>query len=239
MIYLTKPEVEYKIEDLPFIDELNFQKSEDNVYFTIDNVTYAFFPMEHKGLHKAIDQIIMTGHYLYGKNEEFRRAYLELYDNREFNINYRTVNDGRHLFTRDLFHLFLYGIIASSYLSTLPPKPVHYFARPIADEKNPSLEAFLKEEFQINKRYRKMDGTPFYNYIMKKSFIMPNNNIIGGDINICPVTDIIHDVKSVSENINKLATFIFKKMIDSNIQEDVQFCKTFIDSSWSPYLQAN
>lgn len=68
---------------------------------------------------------------------------------------------------------------------------------------------------------------------------MPNNNIIGGDINICPVTDIIHDVKSVSENINKLATYIFKKMIDSNIQEDVQFCKTFIDASWSPYLQAN
>ena len=239
MIYLTQHEVEYKIEDLPFIKDLDFQETEDNVLFTIDDNSYAFFPMEHRGLHQAIDQIIMTGHYLYGKNEDFRRAYLELYENHEFNINYRTVNDGRHLFTRDLFHLFLYGIIASSYINTLPEKPFHYFTRPIADEKNPSLEAFMKEELQKNKKYRKTNGTPFYNYIMKKSFVMPNNNIIGGDINICPIASVIPDVKAISKNINTLATYVFKKLIDSGIQEDVKFCKTFLDSSWSPYLQAN
>ena len=85
-----------------------------------------------------------------------------------------------------------------------------------------------------------MDGTPFYNYIMKKSFIMPSNNIeFNQGINICPVAGIIHDVKSISENINRLATYVFKKMINSSIMEDVNFCKTFIDSSWSPYLKAN
>ena len=106
MIYLTKPEVEYKLTDLPFIDELNFQEYEDNVEFTINDELTVIFPIEHRNLHSAIDQIIMTGHYLYGVNQEFRKAYRELYDGREVNINYRKVNEGRLLFTKDLFHLF-------------------------------------------------------------------------------------------------------------------------------------
>lgn len=98
----------------------------------------------------------------------------------------------------------------------------------------------MKDEHEIDKKYRRMDGTPFYNYIMKKSFIMPSNNIaFSQDINICPISDIIHDVKSISENINRLATYVFKKMVNSSIIEDSNFCKTFIDPSWSPYLKAN
>jgi hypothetical protein len=42
MIYLTQHEVEYKIEDLPFIKDLDFQETEDNVLFTIDDNLYAF-----------------------------------------------------------------------------------------------------------------------------------------------------------------------------------------------------
>ena len=240
MIYLSKAEVEYKLTDLPFISELNYQEYENNVEFTINDEMTILFPVEHKKLHNAIDQIIMTGHYLYGKNPEFRKAYRDIYDGREFNINYRTVNEGRLLFTKDLFHLFLYGIVTASYINTLPEKPVHFFARPICDEKNPSLEQFMKDEHEIDKKYRRMDGTPFYNYIMKKSFIMPSNNIaFSQDINICPISDIIHDVKSISENINRLATYVFKKMVNSSIIEDSNFCKTFIDPSWSPYLKAN
>lgn len=239
MIYLTEQMIETKIEDFNFIKDFSFEKTDDNVIFKINDEMTIMFPVEHRKLHQAIDQIIMTGHYLYGKNDEFRDAYRKVYNGREFNINYRTLHEGRHVFTKNLFSLFLYGINASTYINSLPDKPFHYFARPVRDEKNPSLEQFMKDEHIKDIKYRKMDGTPFYNYIMKKSFVMPTNNLANGDIHICPITDIMKDVKNISSNINKLAVYVFTNLMNSGIDEYVMFCKSFIDSSWSPYLKAN
>lgn len=239
MIYLTKEEIEQKLEDLSILNELNLTFYEDNIGFTINDEITMIFPMEHNKLNLAIDQIIMTGHYLYGKNEDFRKTYQNVYDGKEFSITYRNNTEARKTFTKDLFNLFLYGIVTSSYINTLPEKPFHYFARPIADEKNTSLMQFLQEEHQKDKKYMRKDGTPFYNYIMKKSFVIPSNNKNCADISICPISDIIPAMKLISGNINKLAVYVFKKLINSGIEENVKFCKTFIDSSWSPYLQAN
>lgn len=237
MIYITKELLNYKIEDLPFFDELKLEKT-GSVYFELNGQPRSVFPLDHKGLHKSIDQIIMTGHYLYGKNRDFRDAYREANDNREFNINYTTVDAARPFFFNDLFHLFLYGIVTYSYIKDMPESPIHYFTRPIFDEKNPSLEQFMTEERQIDKKYRRMDGTPFYNYIMKKSAIMPSN-FMDTAVTICPIKRNVPEIKAIASNINELAVYVFKRLLDTGTKEDIQFCKSFIDESWSPYLKAN
>lgn len=239
MIYLIKNEVERTLDNLKIKDEIQLETYPDNVMFTIDETPTILFPATHKGLNEAIDQIIMTGHYLYGKNESFRKKYLELYEGHEFNINYRTLNDGRQILTKNLFNLFLYGIVTSSYIKDMTDKPYHYMARPVYDEKNPSLEQFIKNERLTNKSYRKTDGTPFYNYILKKTFVLPSNNNECDDICICPISRIIPEMKNISANLNRLAVCVFKKLINSSIEEDVKFCKSFIDESWSPYLKCN
>lgn len=239
MIFLTKQEIEYKLEDLPFFKELKFDTTVDAFIYEKNGELRTIFPVEREETHRAIDQIIMTGHYLYSVNREFREDYLKVYDGKEFNINYRTFQEGRLIFFKDLFHLFLFGIVVPSYIKDLPEKPIHYFARPIKDEPNPSLQKFLNEEKKINNKYRRMDGTPFYNYIMKKSFIMPSNGIIGGNLNICPIARIVPEIKSIAVNLNEMAVYVFKKLLDCGTKDDKEFCKTFIDTSWSPYLKAN
>ena len=237
MIYITKDTLNYKLEDLPFYNELKLDLS-GCISFELDGTPRSLYPMDHKGLHKSIDQIIMTGHYLYGKNRDFRDAYRNANDSREFNINYNKVEIGRVLFFRNLFNLFLYGIVASTYIDDLPESPIHYFARPIMDEKNPSLDQFMNEERSLDKKYRRMDGTPFYNYIMKKSAIMPNN-MLDNPITICPIKRSVPEIKQISSNLSELAVYVFKRLLNEGTPEQKNFCKSFIDESWSPYLKAN
>lgn len=239
MIYLTKEEINYKLENIPFYKELEIEDVEKSFLFKINNTPRSIFPVDHKGLHRSIDQIIMTGHFLYGKNRKFREAYLQAMDNHEFNINYKSVEEARTFFTRNMFNLFLYGIVTYSYINSLSDSPMHYFARPIVDERNPSLEQFLKEEREINKHYKRTDGTPFYNYIMKKSFALnPSMNNFSTNI-VCPIKRNIPEIKQISSNINELAVYVFKRMLSVGTDEDKKFIKSFIDESWSPYLKAN
>lgn len=237
MIYLPKDITDIKLEDLHFFNELEFDRT--NYLFKLNDTIRSIFPSTHKGSFRSIDQIIMTGHYLYGKNRDFREEYMQNHDGKEFNINFSTVDEGKNIFFKNIFNLFLFGIVTPTYIKDLPEQPIHYLARPIVDEKNPSLVNFLLEEKAISgNKYRRGDGTPFYNYILKKSAVMPN---VGGTspIIICPIKNNVPEIKMVAENLNVFAKAIFDRILISGTPEEKNFAKSFIDGSWSPYLKAN
>ena len=240
MIYLTKDLIDLRISELTNYKELEFNI--ENYTFNYKGATVPIFPAESKNWLKVMDQLLMTGHYLYGKNPEFRQAFLAATDGRELNINYNKKEDIKVILTRNVFNTLLYGLIAGTYLKSLPDTPIHYFARPIADEKNPSLDNFLEQERQENPKYRRMDGTPFYNYIMKKSYVMNPNTVSPVDrvpaTIICPIKNYVPEIRKAAEYLYTFASEVYKVAFEYSDPSFKAFLKSFVDESWSPYLKA-
>lgn len=210
------------------------------LYKNKQGVETSIFTLDDNRYWKPYDQILLLGHYLYSINEEFRNAYLEAFG-KEFILDKMDKNFSCKFFVKNYFNLFLYGIVVATYVKNMSNNPLHYLARPIADEPNMSLRNYLKNETnKLHKPVTNKLGGPFYCYDRKKSMVMPN--AMGSSYPAFIMSEIknyVPQMKTIMEDFNSFTKIIYSKLYDTKEPEIIKFLSLFTDSSWSPYLEDN
>ena len=210
------------------------------LYKNKNGIETSIFTLDDTRYWKPYDQILLLGHYLYSVNEEFRTAYLETFG-KEFILDKMDQNFSCKFFVKNYFNLFLYGIVVATYVKNLPANPLHYLARPIADEPNESLRNYLqKETAKLHKPVTNKIGGPFYCYARKKSMVMPN--AMGPSYPAFVMSEIknyVPQMKTIMEDFNSFTKIIYSKLYETKDPEIIKFLSLFTDSSWSPFLEDN
>ena len=210
------------------------------LYKNKDGVETSIFTLDDNRYWKAYDQILLLGHYLYSINEDFRQAYLSAFGT-EFVLDKMDATFTPKFFIKNYFNLFLYGIVVAAYVKNMPDNPLHYLARPIADEPNESLRNYLRKE--TNKNHKPATnklGGPYYCYARKKSMIIPNS--MGSNYPSFVMSEIknyVPQMKTIMEDFNSFTKVIYSKLYETKNPDVIDFLSIFTDTSWSPYLEDN
>lgn len=206
----------------------------ENNLFKYNGEMINLFPAPQTENLRAMDQIILQGHYLYYLNNNFRRSYIESFGH-EMSIKFR---DMRDLFLENIFYTLYYGIVVAKYISKMPETPLEYMQRPIANENNPDKSAFLSAEYKINPKYRfDCNGSPFCHYMKKKSLVIVPNEYSGlsSQTVICPIKGIIPTMKDCMVNFSRFAEVLLGNISRTGMEEDKKFISIFTDSSWNGF----
>lgn len=210
------------------------------LYKNKSDVETSIFTLDDNRYWKSYDQILLLGHYLYSVNEDFRNAYITAFGN-EFILDKMDDKFSPKFFMRNYFNLFLYGIVVAAYVKNMPDNPLHYLARPIADEPNESLRNYLQKETAKNhKPVTNKLGGPFYCYARKKSMIIPNS--MGSNYPSFVMSEIknfVPQMKIIMEDFNSFTKMVYSKLYETKDPEVIQFLSVFTDKSWSPFLEDN
>lgn len=183
----------------------------------------------------ATDQILINGHYLYGKNETFRKAYLEAFKS-ELLLPDKNLVD--FIYSNN-FNMLYFGLLAAPYIIKKGPSPQFYLEH-CSSANSILLSQFISQEtMKLRHPVTPRPGMPGYYYkeSRTKSFKSYNPSDNGKIISFCPIKNILEIAINYSSKINEDATnYVNENADDENLKN---FLNILRDESWSPLLYGN
>lgn len=180
----------------------------------------------------AVDQILINGHYLYGKNEEFRKAYLDAF-NSELTLPEKDLVD---FIYKNNFNILYFGLLSAPYLIAQGTSPAFYLEHCSADRSS-LLSQFISAETMKNHRpISPRPGMPGYYYkeSRTKTFKSFKPNGTYEIVSICPIKNILEVTIEYCKKLNEDAKlYVTNNPTDNNIKA---FLEILRDESWSPLL---
>lgn len=180
----------------------------------------------------AADQILINGHYLYGKNEEFRNAYLDAF-NSEMLLPDKDLVD---FIYKNNFNLLYFGLLVAPYLISMGTTPAFYLEH-CSSEHSSLLSQFISSEtLRLHRPISPKPGMPGYYYkeSRTKTFKAFKPDGTFTMTSMCPIKNILEITMDYCKRLNEDAkNYVTNNPDNKNIKD---FLEILRDESWSPLL---
>lgn len=180
----------------------------------------------------ATDQILINGHYLYGKNVEFRKVYLDTFKCELQLPKTELVN----FLYKNNFNLMYFGLLAAPYIINAGSTPQFYLEH-CSPARSTLLSQFISSEtLRLHHPVNPKPGMPGYYYkeSRTKSFKSYDPRDNGRIVSFCPIKNILEIAIDYAKKLNDDAkSFVNANSTDENVKN---FLNVLRDESWSPLL---
>ena len=179
----------------------------------------------------AVDQILITGHYLYALNPDFRQLYINTFGTEMTLVG----KDEVDFLYKNNFNLLYFGLLAAPYLISKGATPTSYLERCSA-ENSAELAKFIAEESsRIHKPLSAKPGMPFYYYRVQKTKFFQNSLTKQMEF-ICPAKAMLTKAIGYAESLQKDAQLAANELLEKEELNASRLMDVLRDESWSPFL---
>ena len=189
------------------------------------------FNYTNTGDQYAVDQILITGHYLYSLNQEFRRLYKETFESEMTLVG----KDQPDFLYMNNFNLIYFGLLAAPYLIAQGDTPKMYLERCSA-EGSGDLSRFVSEEsLRVHHPVSAKPGMPFYYYRIKKTKFF-KNSLTGNIEFICPARAMLSRAIEYAQLLQEDAQITLNELLETDSIRAAELMDVIRDETWSPFL---